>query len=278
MIDDLEIRNYSPRTVETYVRCVSRFARHFGQSPNLLGSEQIRRYLIFLVRNGVSWAVFNQTVCALRFFYRTTRARAWMVEHIPFPKQEKKLPVVLSREEVAAFLRVIKNLKHRTIVMTMYATGLRVSETLDLVVADLDGSRRLLRVRQGKGRKARYLPISPTLLDALRSYWKQYRPQSWLFPGGSPSGQLSRTSVNRVCSQATQRANLSKRVSPHTMRHCFATHLLEAGVDLKRIQLLLGHRSLKSTSLYLHVATNSLGLRRDTEDLLKAALGADITQ
>lgn len=278
MIDDLEIRNYSPRTVETYVRCVSRFARHFGQSPNLLGSEQIRRYLIFLVRNGVSWAVFNQTVCALRFFYRTTLARDWMVEHIPFPKQEKKLPVVLSREEVAAFLRVIKNLKHRTIVMTMYATGLRVSETLDLVVADLDGSRRLLRVRQGKGRKARYLPISPTLLDALRSYWKQYRPQSWLFPGGTSSGQLSRTSVNRVCSQATQRAKLSKRVSPHTMRHCFATHLLEAGVNLKRIQLLLGHRSLKSTSLYLHVATNTLGLKCDTEDLLKVALGADITQ
>ncbi len=160
----------------------------------------------------------------------------------------------------------------------MYATGLRVSETLDLVVADIDGSRGLLRVPQGKGRKARYLPISPTLLDALRCYWKQYRPQSWLFPGESPSGQLSRSSVNRVCSEAAHRANLGKRVSPHTMRHCFATHLLEAGVDLKRIQLLLGHRSLNSTSVYLHVATNVLGLKRDSQDLLKAALGADLTQ
>ena len=279
MIDDLEIRNYSPRTVETYVRCVSRFAQHFGQSPKLLGSEQIRRYLIFLVRqNGVSWAVFNQTVCALRFFYKTTLAREWMVEHIPFPKQEKKLPVVLSTEEVAVFFRVIKNLKHRTIVMTMYATGLRVSETLDLVVANIDGSRGLLRVQQGKGRKARYLPISPTLLEALRSYWKRYRPEKWLFPGKTPQCQLSRGSVNRVCSKAAQRANLGKRVSPHTMRHCFATHLLEAGVDLKRIQLLLGHGSLKSTSVYLHIATNALGLKCDSQDLLKAALGADLTQ
>lgn len=279
MIDDLGIRNYSPRTVETYVRCVSRFAQHFAQSPAVLGAEQIRGYLIFLVqRKRVSWSVFNQSVCALRFLYKTTLGRDWMVEHIPFPKQEKKLPVVLSTQEIRAFFGVIKNLKHRTIVMTMYATGLRVSETLDLAVADIDGSRRLLRVEQGKGRKARYLPISPTLLDALRSYWREYRPQHWLFPGECPNGQLSRSAVGQICLKAARKAHLSKHVSPHTLRHCFASHLLEAGVDLKRIQLLLGHRSLNSTSVYLHVATNALGPKDDTQDLLKGAIGTDNDQ
>jgi site-specific recombinase XerD len=278
MIDDLVVRNYAAATVEIYVRCVAQLAQHFGTSPDLLGPEQIRDYLIFLIRRRrVSWSVFNQTVCALRFFYQTTLAREWMVEYIPFPKQEKKLPVVLSRQEIAAFFRAIKNLKHRTIVMTIYATGLRVSEALQLVATDIDSRRMLLRVGQGKGRKDRYVPLSPTLLETLRSYWKRYRPEKWLFPGQTPQCQLSRGCVNRFCLKSAQKAGLNKRVTPHTLRHCFATHLLEAGLDLKRIQLLLGHRSLNSTSVYLHIATNALGLRRDSQDLLKAALGADLT-
>jgi site-specific recombinase XerD len=279
MIDDLEVRNYAAGTVEIYVRCVAQLAQHFSTSPDLLGPEQIRDYLIFLIRRKkVSWSVFNQTVCALRFFYQTTLAREWMVEYIPFPKQEKKLPVVLSSQEIAAFFRVIKNLKHRTLVMTLYATGLRISEALQLVVTDVDSRRMLLRVGQGKGRKDRYVPLSATLLEALRSYWRRYRPEKWLFPGQTSQCQLSRGSVNRFCLKAAQRAGLKKRVTPHTLRHCFATHLLETGLDLKRIQLLLGHCSLKSTSVYLHIATNALGLSRDSQDLLKVALGADITQ
>jgi site-specific recombinase XerD len=278
MIDDLAVRNYAAATVEIYVRCVAQLAQHFTTSPDLLGPEQIRDYLIFLIRRKrVSWSVFNQTVCALRFFYQTTLAREWMVEYIPFPKQEKKLPVVLSSQEIATFFRAIKNLKHRTIVMTIYATGLRVSEALQLVATDIDSRRMLLRVGQGKGRKDRYVPLSSTLLETLRSYWKRYRPEKWLFPGQTPQCQLSRGCVNRFCLKSAQKAGLNKRVTPHTLRHCFATHLLEAGLDLKRIQLLLGHRSLNSTSVYLHIATNALGLRRDSQDLLKAALGADLT-
>jgi site-specific recombinase XerD len=279
MIEDLAVRNYAAGTVEIYVRCVAQLAQHFSSSPDLLGPQQIREYLIFLVRRKkVSWSTFNQTVCALRFFYQTTLAREWMVDYIPFPKQEKKLPVVLSSQEIAAFFQAIKNLKHRTLVMTLYATGLRISEALQLVATDIDSRRMLLRVGQGKGRKDRYVPLSATLLEALRFYWRRYRPEKWLFPGQTPQCQLSRGSVNRFCLKAAQRAGLKKRVTPHTLRHCFATHLLETGLDLKRIQLLLGHCSLKSTSVYLHIATNALGLSRDSQDLLKTALGADITQ
>ncbi len=273
MIEDLQIRNYAPGTVQIYVRCVELFARHFGKAPDHLGAEQIRQYLVFLVhQERVSWSIFKQHVCALRFFYRTTLGQTWMVEKIPFPKREKKLPVVLSQEEIADFFRAFQNLKHRTIVMTMYGAGLRVSETVHLLVGDVDGQRMLLRVRQGKGRKDRYVPMSPTLLEVLRSYWRAYRPSQWLFPGKDPERPLSACAVNRFCSRALPRVALDKRVSPHTMRHCFATHLLEAGVDLKRIQLWLGHRSLNSTSVYLHVATNTLGIRRDSQDLLRAAL------
>lgn len=277
MIDDLRIRNYAPGTIEIYVRCVAQFAQHWGQSPDRLGPEQIRQYLVFLVRRRkVSWSVFKLHLCALRFFYRTTLGRRWAVEQIPFPKREKKLPVVLSTQEIATFFGAIQNLKHRTILMTMYGAGLRVSEALHLRLSDVDGQRMLLRVQQGKGHKDRYVPLSPTLLEVLRSYWKQDRPQPWLFPGKRPGLPLSSNAVSRFCARAARKSSLKKRVKPHTMRHCFATHLLEAGMDLKRIQLLLGHCSLNTTSLYLHVATNALGLRRDSQDLLQAALPRDL--
>ena len=212
MIEDLAVRNYAAGTVEIYVRCVAQLAQHFSSSPDLLGPQQIREYLIFLVRRKkVSWSTFNQTVCALRFFYQTTLARDWMVDYIPFPKQEKKLPVVLSSQEIAAFFQAIKNLKHRTLVMTLYATGLRISEALQLVATDIDSRRMLLRVGQGKGRKDRYVPLSATLLEALRFYWRRYRPEKWLFPGQTPQCQLSRGSVNRFCLKAAQRAGLKKR-------------------------------------------------------------------
>ena len=269
MIEDLRIRNYSERTIEIYVDRVSQFARHFGKSPHLLGPEQIRQYQVFLVQGKkASWSVFNQTVCALRFFYRVCLNKDWAVEHIPFPKQEKKLPVVLSTQEVARLLRTLDNLKHRTLLMTIYAAGLRLSEALHLAVSDIDSQRMVLRVRRGKGRKDRYAPLSETLLGQLRMYWKRKQPTSWLFPGKEDGSTLSKSSVQRVCRQAAGRAGLAKRVSPHVLRHCFATHLLEAGTDLKTIQVLLGHRNLNTTSVYLHVAAHAAGYQRRPQDLL----------
>jgi len=272
MIEDLQIRNYSDRTISLYVNRVAKFAQYFGRSPDLLGPEEIRQYQVFLAKKkNRSWSEFNQTVCALRFFYRVCLNKQWIIKHIPFPKPEKKLPVILSPQEIDRFFEGIGNLKHRTLLMTIYATGLRISEALDLRLEDIDSARRLLRVRQGKGHKDRYVPLSETLLRELRTYWKASRPDSWLFPGADSQRPLDVRSVQRVCQRAAQKAALSKGVTPHRLRHCFATHLLEAGTDLKTIQVLLGHRSLSTTSVYLHVAAASTS---GTHDLLQAALSA----
>lgn len=223
MIDDLRIRNYSPRTIETYTWCVARFAKHFRRSQAQLGPEQIREYQVHLVHTKrTSWGIFNQTVSALRFLYRVTLGRPELIEHSPYPRQEKKLPVVLSREELARFVDAIANLKHRTILMTMYATGLRLSEALGLRVSDIDSDRMLVRVQ-------------------------------------------------RASARARLKAQIAKPVTTHTMRHCLATHLLEAGTDLPTIQLLLGHKSLQPTAVYLHVATSALQSAEGTPDLLRMA-------
>lgn len=272
MIDDLRIRNYSPRTIETYTWCVARFAKHFRRSPAELGPEEIREYQIFLIHTKhTSWTLFNQTVCALRFLYKVTLGRPELIEHIPYPKQEKKLPVVLSRDELARFFGAIANLKHRTILMTMYATGLRLSEALGLRVSDIDSHRMVIRVQQGKGKRDRYVPLPSTLLGQLRDYWQTYRPKSWLFPGGGPDRPLSPSAVQRVSVRARLKARLAKPVTTHTMRHSFATHLLETGTDLRTIQLLLGHGSLQTTAVYLHVVTNALQSTERTPDLLRFA-------
>jgi len=267
MIADLRIRNYSPRTVERYTQCVAAFARHFGRSPAELGPEQIRSYQSFLVETKrASWTVFNQTVCALRFLYGTTLKRPGTIEHIPFPRQPRRLPVVLSRDELARFFGAISNCKHRTVLMTMYAAGLRLMEALQLRVADVESTRPCLRVAQGKGQKDRYTLLPPTLLEQLRSYWKVTRSSStWLFPGARPGQPLTPTTIQRLCGPAARQARLAKRVTTHTMRHCFATHLLEAGTDLRTIQQLLGHRSLQTTAVYLHVATPREGIPRTTD-------------
>lgn len=255
MIEELQLRNYAPNTITVYIRCVAQFAQHFRLSPDRLGLEHIRQYQLFLVRQKkVSWALFNQTVCALRFLYRHILHRDWMIEYIPYPRREDKLPVVLSPAEVAAVFEATHNLKHRTILMTIYAAGLRVSEVTHLRLSDIDSHRQVIRIRQGKGHKDRQVMLSPKLLEALRIYWKSYRPKVWLFPGESPERPLSSETVWRVCHQAGEAAHLSKPISPHTLRHCFATHLLEDTIDLRRIQVLLGHRHLKTTSRYLHVS------------------------
>jgi site-specific recombinase XerD len=276
MLEELRLRNYSPNTITVYLRCVAQFAQHFRRSPDRLGPQHIRQYQLFLVeRKKVSWALFTQTVCALRFFYQRTLHRNWMIEYIPYPRHEEKLPVVLSPTEVAAVFAATRNLKHRTILMTIYAAGWRVSEVTHLRVADIDSQRQVICVRQGKGRKDRQVMLSPKLLERLRIYWKSYRPRVWLFPGESPERPISSETVRRVCRQAGEAAHLSKPISPHTLRHCFATHLLEDAIDLRRIQLLLGHRNLKTTARYLHVS--NLAVRTTVSPLDRLPATVDLS-
>ena len=259
MLEDLQLRNYSPQTIHCYLRCVAAFAKHFGLSPEHLGPEQVRIYQLFLVQEKqVSWPSVVQTVCALRFFYRVTLGRPAMLEYIASPQRPLTLPIILRQAEVATLLRTPRNLKHRAILTTLYAAGLRVSELCQLQVTDIDSARMVLRVRQGKGQHDRYVMLSPKLLPLLRHYWQQEKPRPWLFPGTLRTRPITARMVHRICRDAGQAAHLPKLIHPHLLRHAFATHLLEAGVDLRRIQLLLGHRSLRSTSRYLHVTPQAL--------------------
>jgi integrase/recombinase XerD len=270
MIEDLRIRNYSPKTIKTYIQRMAAFSRYFHKSPDLLGPPHIRQYQVHLVEKSASWSVMNQTVCALRFFYKTTLAKDWPFKHLPLAKRPKKLPVVLSMEEVRDLLKAVRVFKYRTILETIYATGLRLSEALHLRVDDVDSQRMALRVEEGKGRKDRYVPLSPTLLEKLRVYWKVYRPSKWLFEARTAKAALGPSQVQKAISEAGRAIKLRKRIGPHTLRHSFATHLLEAGVDLRTIQLLLGHSSLRTTALYLHIASTALQDATGPRDLLEA--------
>jgi site-specific recombinase XerD len=269
MMEDLRVRNYSPRTLDIYVRCVAAFAKHFGRSPSELGAEHVRRWQVHLVdEKKASASAMNQHAAALRFLYSVTLDRKIPVEHIPYARPGRKLPVVPGPCELGAFFDAVTNLKHRTVLLTLYAAGLRLSEVLSLRVEDIDGERGLIRVRAGKGNKDRYTILSPTLLDALRAYWRAYRPKTWLFPGQRPQEPLTGHSIQKVCVRARQKAGIAKPISAHSLRHGFATHLLESGTDLRTIQLLLGHTSLATTSVYLHVAVGALQRTERTTDLL----------
>ncbi|MCD4654532.1 site-specific integrase [bacterium] len=267
MIEDMEIRNLSPVTIRTYVRQVATFAKYFGKSPDLLGPEEIRIFQVALLKKKVCLSTFTQAVCAIRFFYKVTLGSSWIITHIPFPKKEKKLPVVLSREEVKNFLSAISNQKHRSIFMTMYSTGVRVSEALNIQITDIDSERRVILIRNGKGNKDRYVPLFPSLLEELKNYWKIYRPQRWLFENRE-ARPLTRTTPALVAKNTREKLNLSKRITPHTMRHSFATHMLENGTDLRRIQFMLGHSSLSTTAMYLHIAVNPRQMTDKAQDLL----------
>ena len=258
LIDDLYLRNYSPRTIETYVGCLVRFARHFGRSPDGLGAEEIRLYQLDLIRRGVSWSLYNQVVCALRFFYRVTLNRPDVVVAVPFGKKPKTLPTVLGPEEVLRLLDAAPCGRDRVLLQTAYSCGLRIGELIRLKVADIDSVRMVIAIRQGKGRKDRLVPMSPRLLEVLRVYWEHDRPKGWLFPGQDPERPLDSSSVQRMCQNLVARLGLSKRVTPHTLRHSFATHMLEAGVDLRTLQAILGHNTLTTTAHYLHVETGRL--------------------
>jgi len=259
MLEDMQLRNYSPLTMHCYLRCVAEFARHFGTSPAHLGPEQVRTYQLFLLQDKqASWTSVVQTVCALRFFYRITLGRPEILEYIASPQRPFTLPIILSPAEVATLLTTPRNLKQRAILTTLSAAGLRVSELCQLQVTDIDSARMVLRVRQGKGQHDRSVMLSPKLLPLLRHYWQQHKPRPWLFPGTPGTRPITARMVHRICRDAGQAAHLPKAIHPHLLRHSFATHLLEAGVDLRRIQLLLGHRSLRTTSRYLHVTPHAL--------------------
>jgi site-specific recombinase XerD len=255
MTQDMQLRNFAPGTLSVYVNCVARFARHFGKSPELLGPDDVRAYLLHLIeQRRSSWSYYNQNLQALRFLYNVTLGRDWVLKHIACPKRPRRLPVVLGPDELCRFFAAVGSLKHRTILMTAYAAGLRVSEVAGLRVDDIDSQRMVIRVRQGKGSQDRYVMLSPRLLDQLRAYWKAARPRTWLFPGLDPDRPITAAAVIKACRRARRASGLEKTVTVHTLRHSFATHLLEAGTDLRTIQVLLGHHSPRTTAVYTHVS------------------------
>lgn len=259
MLEDMQIRNLSATTKKRYVDRVAVFANHFNKSPELLGAEDIRIFLLYLAQEkNLASSSINVTASALRFLYRVTLGCPWDIEKIHFARREKKLPVVLSPDEVAQFLKAIENIKHKTILMTTYATGLRILETTRLRLSDIDSRRMTIRVQQGKGKKDRYVMLSDKLLIILRDYWKEFKPASWLFYGRTKNDPISTATVRQVCRLVSYESRLKKRVTPHILRHSFATHLLESGTDLRTIQILLGHNSPSSTAVYTHIAVQNL--------------------
>lgn len=271
MLQDMQMRNLSIHTQEAYVRAVAKLAAYFQAPPDQLQHEQVRSFLLQLVQQRVSSSLFNQTRCALRFFYGVTLGRDWTLDRIVCQKQEKRLPVVLSQAEIAQFFAAACRLKYRALFMAVYAAGLRVSEVVALRVEDIDSQRMVLRVCQGKGKKDRYVMLSPKLLQILRDYYKAFRPASLLFFGKDKERPLGCRTVLIGCRRIARRAGLAKRVTPHTLRHSFATHLLEAGVDIRTIQALLGHRSLRTTGLYTYVSLDRLAATPSPLDLLGEA-------
>src|SRR5512136_1374045 len=262
MIEELVRRNYSEATRECYIRAVEEFARYFNCPPDKLGLEHIRIYQAHLFTDRkLSPNTVNQRLAALRFFFVKTLHRPWNAADTPYPKKVLHLPVVLSQEEVARLIDSAVLPFHRMILMTLYATGLRRAELAHLRVSDVDSERMIIRVRGGKGRKDREVMLSPNLLEALREHWRRYKPKEWLFPGGrwhNSKNPITPKVAWQACQAAAKRCGLEKKVHPHTLRHCFATHLLEAGADLRTIQMLLGHRDLEETTIYLHVSKRHL--------------------
>jgi site-specific recombinase XerD len=262
MLEELQRRNYSNLTIESYLHAVEDFARYFGQSPDQLNQEHIRQYHLHLVQDrkfAVNTIVAR--IAALRFFFVKTLRRPYQREDLPSPKRPKRLPSVLSQEEVARLIDAAANLFHYAILMTLYATGLRRAELCRLRVSDIDSQRMVIHVHQGKGNRDRDVPLTPKLLDTLRTYWRWKKPKEWLFPSrGIPDATrpISTKAVYFVVQQAALRAGLDKHISPHTFRHSWATHLLENGTDLRTIQMLLGHADLEHTTVYLHLSQRHL--------------------
>ncbi|MGO9007061.1 MAG: tyrosine-type recombinase/integrase [Beijerinckiaceae bacterium] len=258
MIDDMTIRNMAPSTQYIYISAVARFSVFHGRSPDKLGLEDIRDYHLHLVSRNLKPNTINPIMGALRFFYGTTLGQKHVVDQIPYARRADTLPAVLSREEVERLLKTVRNLKMRTAFITIYAAGLRVSELVALTSRDIDSSRMVIAIRHGKGGKDRYVMLSEQLLAILRDYWKRTKPPHWLFPGPDPSQPITTRSLQRACRAAAEAAGLDKNVTVHTLRHSFATHLLEQRVDIRVIQGLLGHSNINSTTRYTRVAVDTI--------------------
>jgi len=256
IIEDMTIRKLAPKTQRDYVQRIKNFAAFLGRSPDTADFEDVRRYQLHLAASGVGAPTLNQAVSTLRFFFRVTLRRHEIVEYTHFIHEARKLPTVLSPEEVARLLDAAPGLKYKAALSVAYGAGLRAAEVVSLKISDIDSKRMIIRVEQGKGGKDRNVMLSPHLLNLLRAWWKAARPQGWLFPGRDPAQPITTRQLNRACHAAAHMAEIKKRVSLHTLRHSFATHLLEQNIDIRVIQVLLGHAKLDTTALYARVATN----------------------
>ena len=268
MIEDMTVRNLSPATQRSYIHAVSKFSRYFGHSPDRLGLEDVRAFQVHLVSKGISWASLNQIVCALRFFYGVTLRRDDVPERIAYARTPRSLPMAPGADEVVRFLEAVSSLKARVALTTAYAAGLRVSEVTSLEVAGIDSKRMVIRIEHGKGGKERYVMLSEQLLVILRGYWRLTRPERFLFPGRDPNKPIVPNVLHAACRSAVAAAGLDKRVSVHVLRHSFATHLLESGVDIRIIQVLLGHALLSTTARYTQVSTHLIGATKSPLDRL----------
>lgn len=277
MTEDMQVRNLAVNTQTCYVQQVSLFARHFNKSPEQLGPEDIRSYQVYLTNEKkLAPGSVLIAVAALRFLYKVSLKKDWTFEDvIPAPKKPQTLPIVLSPEEVLQFLDCVGGTKHRAILTTCYAAGLRISEAVRLTVPDIDSARMVIRVDQGKGQKDRYVMLSPRLLEILRDWWRVEKPQRWLFPGDNPGQHISKDAVEQACQRARRRCPIPKPTTPHSLRHAFAVHLLESGTDIRTIQLLLGHRSLATTARYLRIATSRVCSTTSPIDLLPRPITTD---
>jgi site-specific recombinase XerD len=279
MLEELQRRNFSPTTIRSYLYAVERFARHFKCRPDRLNHTHLRSYQAHLLRTGqLQPKTVRLHVSALRFFFVKTLRRRYLLDDTPYPKAPQRLPLILSVEEMARLIDAADGLYHRTMLMVLYSTGIRSAELLQLQVADIDSRRMLIHIRQGKGGRDRFVPLSPTLLATLRVYYRWMRPQTWLFPGMVHNWRADKPITKRVLWDAVvtaaKRAGFRRRVSPHLIRHSYATHLLESGADLRTIQLLLGHVNIRHTALYLHLSQKHLQAVANPLDAL-AILGPD---
>jgi integrase/recombinase XerD len=258
MIEDMSMRKFAPKTQHDYVQRVKDFAAFLGRSPDAAQAEDVRRFRLHLTSSGTGAPKINATVSALRFFFKITLDRPDLAKHLSFVREPRKVPVVLSPEEVARFLEAAPGTKYKAALSIAYGAGLRVSEVVALKVSDIDSKRMILRVEQGKGGKDRHAMLSPVLLELLRDWYRIARPQGWLFSGQNPTNPMTTRQLTRACHAAAHMAGITKRVTPHTLRHSFATHLLEQNIDIRVIQVLLGHAKLETTALYTRVATNTI--------------------
>lgn len=256
---DLELKNYSPKTIESYIRHVKRYAQHFNKSPDELGIDEVREYLHYLItEKKLSSSYINSAYSGLKFFYEITLKRPWDVKEIPRMKKSKKLPTVLSMDEVKRIFDVTTNIKHKAIFVTIYSGGLRISEACNLKISDIDSSNMQIKVRDGKGNKDRYTLLSSENLKVLREYFKYQRPKLWLFPGIPPSNPICNRTVQKVFKNSKNKAGIKKAATVHTLRHCFATHLIESGAGIYHIQRLMGHTNPKTTSKYIHLTRSDV--------------------